>query len=110
MANTHAEGLDPKVVSMVSYLTLIGWIVALVLNKSKSELASFHLRQSLGVILVFMASSFVAVVPFIGWLVGFAGFLLGILLWIVGFIGAIKGEMKPVPIVGDYFQEWFKAI
>ena len=31
-------------------------------------------------------------------------------LWIIGFIGAVKGEEKSVPVVGDQFQEWFKNI
>ncbi len=31
-------------------------------------------------------------------------------LWIIGFIGAIQGEEKKVPLLGDLFQDWFKGI
>lgn len=108
--NPIQEGTDPKVVSLVSYLTLIGWIVALILNRPKSELGSFHLRQALGIILLFMASSFIFIIPILGWIAGFVGYILGVVLWILGFIGAIKAEMKPVPVLGKQFQEWFKSL
>ncbi|MEN0003581.1 MAG: hypothetical protein AAF798_05535 [Bacteroidota bacterium] len=104
------EGTDPKVVSIISYLTIVGWIVAMILNRPKSELASFHIRQSLGILLLFTACSIIAVVPFIGWLIWAAGSLLGVLLWVVGMIGAIKEETEPVPILGVYFQDWFKGV
>ncbi|WP_243456793.1 hypothetical protein [Polaribacter batillariae] len=31
-------------------------------------------------------------------------------LWIIGLIGAVQGEEKRVPVLGDYFQKWFKNI
>jgi uncharacterized membrane protein len=31
-------------------------------------------------------------------------------LWVIGFLGAINGEEKRVPFVGDLFQDWFKGI
>jgi hypothetical protein len=33
-----------------------------------------------------------------------------LILWIIGLIGAIKGEEKPVPLLGEQFQEWFRNI
>lgn len=107
---TPTSGTDPKVVSIVAYITLIGWIVALVLNNPKSDLGSFHLRQSLGIILLAFASGVVMIVPFIGWVVGAAGYLLAFVLWILGLISATQGEKKLVPVLGAQFQEWFKAL
>lgn len=103
-------GTDPKTVGIVSYLTLIGWIVALVLNNPKSEHGSFHVRQMLGLILCGVALNVIAWIPFLGQLAALAGVLLLIILWIMGFIGALNGEQKPVPILGDKFQEWFKSL
>jgi uncharacterized membrane protein len=28
-------------------------------------------------------------------------------LWFVGLFGAIKGERRPVPVIGAHFQQWF---
>ncbi len=105
------SGTDPKVVALVSYLTIIGWIVALILNSNnKSELGSFHIRQSLGLILSAFALNIVALVPILGWIIAIVGFILIVVLWFIGFIAAVQGEKKLVPIVGQYFQDWFKSL
>jgi hypothetical protein len=31
-------------------------------------------------------------------------------LWVIGLMGAINGQEKPVPILGEKFQEWFKSL
>ncbi len=103
-------GTDPKVVGIVSYITLIGWIVALVLNNPKSEFGSFHVRQSLGIILLVVVSGFIAIIPILGWIVAFVGYILGVVLWIMGLISAVQGQQKVVPVLGDKFQEWFKSL
>jgi uncharacterized membrane protein len=36
--------------------------------------------------------------------------MLGILiflLWVVGLVYAFQGKEKTIPVVGDYFQQWF---
>lgn len=94
--------MDQKTTGIVAYLTWIGLIVALVTTKEKSEYTSFHIRQSLGLCL----TAILGVIPFLGLIIG-----LGVLiLWVIALIGAINGEMKPVPLLGDKFQEWFKSI
>lgn len=102
--------MDPKTRAIVAYLTLIGWVIALVTNNPKDELASFHLRQMLGLMLVGIASSIVTVIPIIGWIIGFVGSIFAIVLWIIALIGAVNGESKPVPVLGIQFQEWFKGL
>ncbi len=120
MANPHSQnqgpifdsgsGMDPKTIAIISYITLIGWIVAVVMNNPKRELASFHIRQSLGILALLAASGIVAIVPFIGWIAAVVGWLGGVILWIIGILGALQGEMKPVPFLGDKFQEFFQAL
>ncbi len=57
MENQTTPQEDPgKTVAILSYCTLIGFIIALVLNgeqKNKSELGVFHIRQALGIFLLF---------------------------------------------------------
>ena len=108
--NRIGTRMDPKIMSVLAYLTIVGWLAALVLNNPKRELVSFHLRQGLGVLLLFILSGFAMSVPVAGQLVGAAGYLLTFLLWLIGILGAIEGEEKVVPILGEQFQEWFKAI
>lgn len=95
---------DGKNVAIIAHLTLIGWIIALIMNNSnKNELASFYIRQMLGLMLVAFLLSFV---PIVGWILN-----LGMLaLWIISLMGAFEGQKKLVPIFGEYFQDWFKSV
>jgi uncharacterized membrane protein len=118
--------MDGKTKAIVSHVTFIGLIVALILNSSeKDENASFYIRQQLGLTLAVVGYSILssivgfilAFIPIIGWILGF---LLGLLsfvifvgafvFWIISLIGAIENTTKPLPWVGLYFQDWFKAL
>ncbi len=109
LSNTKHE-MDPKVVSIVSYLTIVGWIVALVMNKPKSELGSFHIRQALGIHLLYIASTFVAVIPILGWIAALIGLIAAFVFWIIGLVAAVQGQQKSVPLLGSRFQEWFNTL
>ncbi|TXE08684.1 hypothetical protein ES711_06670 [Gelidibacter salicanalis] len=102
--DANAIAKDGKNIALIAHLTLIGWIVALVMNNTtKSEFGAFYIRQMLGLMLLGLVLSFV---PIVGWIIN-----LGVLiLWIISLIGAVNGEKKLTPIVGDYFQDWFKSI
>lgn len=99
-----------KTVAILSYLTLIGWIIAIVMNNnSKTELGSFHLRQSLGLFVLALGLTILARFLGVSW--GAQIVQLGLfVLWVIGFIGAIQGEKKEVPFLGAQFQDWFKGI
>lgn len=95
---------DGKNIALIAHLTLIGWIIALVMNNDKKdELASFYIRQVLGLGLLGLVLSFI---PFLGWIVSLGVFV----LWIMSLIGALSGEKKLTPGVGTYFQDWFKSL
>jgi len=93
-----------KVVAIVSYITFIGWIVALILNSNnKTALGSFHLRQSLMIMLAGLVLSWI---PYIGWFFGLAMFI----FWVMGLVYAINSQQKEVPLIGQYAQKWFKGL
>lgn len=103
---------DGKTVAIVSYLTLIGFIVAVILNGSaKTRLGAYHLRQSLGLMLASIALMIVGgilmMIPFLGWLITMCGWLGLFVLWVMGLVAAANGQFKPVPLVGEQFQKWF---
>ncbi|MDX1653407.1 MAG: DUF4870 domain-containing protein [Brumimicrobium sp.] len=107
-----------KTVGIVAYVTLIGFIIALVLNSSKTgeekKFGAFHLRQMLGLI-IFSIGLYIAVTILL-FIIAFAspslaltfGLLLnlvfiGILvLVVIGIINAANGEYKEVPLIGQY--------
>ena len=101
---------DPKVIGIVAYLTIVGCIVAMIWNNPRSEQASFHIRQSLGLMLILMGSRFLAFVPFFGPMLAKGVSVGAFVLIIIGLIGALQGEQKPVPVLGEYFQDWFRNL
>ncbi len=108
--NIKRSNIDPKWIAVISYLALPGWIVAMVLNNPRSELASFHIRQSLGILLLGTIAGFVHRIPFAGDLASATGGILVLILWISGMVAALKGEIRLAPILGESFQDWFKGI
>ncbi|WP_210725598.1 DUF4870 domain-containing protein [Candidatus Colwellia aromaticivorans] len=88
-----------KTVAIIGYITLLGWLVAIVLHdKHKSDFATFHLRQSLGLIIT---GALLALVPLIGWLLNVAVFL----TWLYAIYHAVQGQKVKVPVLGDCYQE-----
>ena len=119
--NTTIKQEDPgKMVAILSYCTLIGFIIAIVMNgdqKNKSELGVFHIRQSLGIFVtsfsMMIASIILAFIPVLGWIlimlinIAYIGIFV---FWILGLIAAINSEKKLLPLVGPFYQNLFKGI
>ena len=68
-----ATGGEDKTVAIIAYLTLIGFIVAIVVHMNKkTKLGAFHLRQMLGFVLTGIAVVFcefiLVFIPILGWL------------------------------------------
>lgn len=101
---------EGKTIAIIAYITIFGTIIAYLMNSSKKNyFASFHIRQMIGLFLLSMVNKYI-VYDFLG---STAGWLFGVLLfalWLIGFFGAIKGEEKKVPFLGEYFQNWFHGI
>ncbi|MFL9843306.1 DUF4870 domain-containing protein [Flavobacterium rhizosphaerae] len=105
--NTVEEG---KTHAIISYLTFIGAIIALILNNErKNDFASFHIRQALGLICLFIALGY-PVGYFDSWMVSSAFYLFFFILWIYGFIGAVSGQKNLIPVLGPLFQKVFKSL
>jgi len=103
--------MDAKVKAIISHITIVGWIIALVINSGKKEeFASFYIRQNLGLILAAIALSIIITIPWIGWLIGGVGYIILFVFWLMSLIWSVSDEMKPVPWLGNQFQEWFKNL
>jgi len=96
--------MDGKTKAIVAHITWVGWLIALIINSNeKDEFTSFYIRQLLGIYLFSIVISFIPLVNIVGW-------IFAIVLWILSLIGSLNGEMKESPVVGKYFQDWFKGI
>jgi len=111
-----------KTAAIISYFTIIGWLIAyFAMHKdNKTELGSYQLRQTLllniaaivlgwglGFVLgILIVSTHIYALIYISYIVQLAIFI----IWIIGLIGAINGEKKPMPIIGEKAQTMFPSI
>lgn len=117
-ASSSAGGMTDNVAGMLAYVTIIPAIIFLVMEPyNKSRFIRFHAFQCLffavAWTVLWIALSFVAHVPFLGWLtflisplVGLAGFI----LWIVLLIKANQGQMWKLPVIGDMAEKQAAAM
>jgi len=106
------ENNKGKNIAIISYLTFIGFIIAWVMNNTtKSKFATFHLRQSFGIVIMIVFANLIKNIGVFG--IGLVGSVLVIVSFVyllLGLISAIQNEEKPLPVLGSYFQEWFTFI
>lgn len=105
--HTVKEG---KTIAIIAYLWWIGLIIAFLMNNEKrNSFATFHIRQMIGLSLLSLANYFILREFVNSWGANIVDLFLFV-LWIIGFIGALQGEEKRIPLLGDQFQEWFKNV
>lgn len=115
-----------RTIAIVSYITLIGFIIALLLNSKKLEeeksFNAFHLRQSLGLLITgFLAALAIGIVSSI--LLSISSHFslitslmnpivsIGILvLAVMGIINAANGQKKELPLIGELIEKKLKRI
>ena len=101
---------EARKTAIVAYLSIIGTVIAMFMNTDpKREFASFHIRQALGLNLGFYILAYF-VGYFDSWMVTTAFYVFFIVLWIYGFSSAVRYHAVEIPIVGRYFQDWFKNL
>lgn len=102
---------EGKNIATISYLTIIGLIIAYVMNgEKKNNFAKYHIRQSLGLALTGLALGAIGMIPVLGWIVNILGFFVMVYMWVIGLMNAINEKQSPVPILGEKYEEWFKGI
>ena len=99
-----------KTSAIVAYLTMLGAIIAIFMNmEPKNPFARFHIRQAFGIFLTFFALGFL--VSFLNsWPASFGFYIFIFIRWGYGFVNAIQGNIVPVPLLGKYYQKWFRFI
>lgn len=106
--------MNNKTLSILSYVTLIGWLVAYFSGKDKADaLLKYHLKQSLGLAIVSILLSIVlnviaSIVPALSFL-SMVGLVI-VVFWILGIINAANGALKPIPVFGKAFENQFAFI
>ncbi|WP_299128816.1 hypothetical protein [uncultured Winogradskyella sp.] len=101
---------EGKTMSLVAYLTLLGTLIAFIMNQDKKNpFTYFHLRQALGLgLLYIMIASVVS--SFDSMMVSMSFWIFFSVLYLYGIFGAITGKTNIIPLLGKIFQNVFKTI
>lgn len=113
---------EDKTVAILAYITLIGFIIAIVQHSNnKTKLGAYHLRQVVGFMITGFAMSiilFLIALPIFGmgirnavdysFFIGMFSSVVSIVLFIcliISIINAANGRLKPAPIFGRLFEK-----
>lgn len=104
--NNIKEG---KTAAIISYLWWPGLLIAFLMNnKNRNSFTEFHIRQSIGLSIVSFGLSLLARTELV--LIANILFLGLFVFWAMALLSAIKETVKPIPLIGEFFQNWFKNI
>jgi len=107
MENSVEEG---KTIAITSYILIVGVLIAMSMNsENKNSFASFHIRQALGISLTFISLGLI-ISNFNSLYISVPMWISVSVLWTYGIFSAIIGSEKPIPILGKFYQNWFKTI
>ena len=101
---------EGKTAAIISYILFVGPLIAISMNsENKNSFASFHIRQGLGLTLTFISLGLI-ISNFDSLMISAPMWVFVFILWSYGITSAIKGETKPVPLLGSYYQKWLSNI
>lgn len=108
-----AGGLSDNVAGMLAYITIIPAIIFLVMAPyNNSRFIRFHSFQSIffavAWTILWIALSFVAMIPLLGWLTLLIWPLLGLgglIIWVILLLKANQGQMFKLPVIGDLAEK-----
>ena len=104
---------DRKDIEQNKYIAAIGYLFFLCLVplilKQGSKFAQFHGKQGLvltiAAILWWLLSRVLSIIPILGWLVSFVGWVALIILAIMGVLNAAAGKYWKMPFLGQYADQ-----
>jgi len=90
---------------VTAFLSIIGFIIALLAWRD-DKYVMFYAKQSFVVFIVAVLAGLIQGVfvwiPILGWIINVALSVLVFILWLFSWIYALSGEMKLVPLVGEW--------
>lgn len=109
--------MNNKTTAIVSYITIIGWLIAYFSYKNRTEkdaYVSYHLEQSLGVfifsiIISVITGILITVIPTLSGIFSLLT-LVPLILLVLGIINASNEVLKPVPLIGSFFERKFSFL
>ena len=109
MAKQSKEIEEGKVFAFLGiFLTIVGFLVV-ILAKKDNKYAMFYAKQGLvlfiAYVIVKIANMILSMIPFVGWLIMLVLWIGLLVLWILGIVYSLSGEMKDIPLIGEFAKK-----
>jgi uncharacterized membrane protein len=103
---TQAGGLEPHIAAALAYLWLVAIIWLVLEPYNKDRFIRFHSFQALALgVVAFVVNMILAVIPFLGWIVGAFWSLAVLLVWLFCIFKAFNKEWFKLPVIGDFAEK-----
>ena len=90
-------------------LSIVGFIIAYAAKKD-NKYVMYYAKQSLVLffawIILWVVTFILSYIPVLGMVISWLAYLGLVILWVIGLIYSLSGEMKEIPIVGQYAKKF----
>lgn len=90
-----------KTLSVVSYITWIGWVVALCMSEKDDRLVRHHLNQALVINILETIGTILARMGGVFGILGEVVDIAVLVFFIMGIVRAVKMSDEPLPLIGN---------
>ena len=84
------------------------FFLPLLTDSKDSPFVKFHVKQSIMIVLLIVASFFVNIIPILGQLAFMVASVAAMVFWIIGIMNAVNGKMTELPVIGKYADQFLK--
>jgi uncharacterized membrane protein len=81
-------------------------IIPFLTDSHKDPFVKFHIKQGLVLIIMEVIATFLNVIPFLGWLIGFVLWIAALVFIITGIMNVLAHREKELPIIGKYARNF----
>lgn len=100
--NNNKKQDDSKLFAFLGILlTVIGFIIAYA-TKKEDKYVMFYAKQGLVLFIASVIIWVVAMIPIVGGIISWIAWIGWIILWVIGMIYSLSGQMKDIPIIGEF--------
>lgn len=90
-----------NVIALISYITWVGFLIALVMGDRSDRFIMHHMNQALIINIASVVGGALAVIPLVGGLATSIVSLAVFVFDIMGIVSAYRGSTDPLPFIGD---------
>jgi len=94
---------DDNIISAIGYIWLL-FLVPLLLKKG-NKYCEFHAKQGMVLFIASIILMVIGVVPILGWIIAFFGWIAIIIFALLGFVNALQGKEWEMPYLSKYAKK-----